>query len=247
MLDVLNQAQVAGNQLYGQYTPDRRNDLYAMLLQKRGGMGNAIGSGLASVGDAISRGYGRVNTDFLNKTQEGQDAAVKEGLGAFDDAQKATLQATSAGMELQKLDPNSAASKIAKEAFAPLLKKLGYSDESLARMSGANVESVAKVASEYGGKEMESLYRQAMLVVQQQQAAAEAASKKGAARADALKTIASHPVSSILPTAANRALKEQAGLTSGTTGQTAGPYGAEIERNGKAYVWSPVTQKYHPK
>src|SRR6185369_13551970 len=36
MLDVLKQAQAAGSQLYGQYTPDKRNDLYAMLLQKRG-------------------------------------------------------------------------------------------------------------------------------------------------------------------------------------------------------------------
>lgn len=246
MMDVLRQAQQAGNQMYGNYTPEKRNELYAMLLSKRGGMGNSMGTGLAIAGDAISRGYGRVNTDFLDKTLQGQDQATKDGLGAFDEAQKQTLQATSAGMSLQGMDPNSAASKIAKEAYAPLLMKLGYTPDAIERMSGANVEAVAKVASEYGGKEMENLFRQASLIVQQQQAAAEAQRKKDSDKTDALKALSSHPVASLLPTATNRALKEKAGL-GGESSDDVGPYGAEVTRGGRAYIWSPVTKKYHPK
>lgn len=247
--EIMGSARQAAGSLYGQYTPDRRNELYAALLQKQNGMGNAIGSTLAGVGDAIAHGYGRDQTSFLDKTLQGQKDTTKEGLEAFDTGQKQTLGATAAGMDLQKMDPNSAISKISREAYAPLLTKLGYSADALSRMSGANVESAAKVAADYGGKEMENLYHQAQLIVEQSQQRAALGLKKEEIQSNRLKEKVEHPILSALPTAANAEADKIAGLGGSGGGGAAqtGPYGAEIQKGGTTYVWSPITQKYHPK
>jgi hypothetical protein len=252
MGDVLQQAQTAGNQLYGAYTPERRNELYAYLAEKANGMPNAIGAGLASVGDAIARGYGRdAGANFLDKTLQGTKASREEALGAFDTAQKGALAETSTGMELQKMDPNSAISKVSRAAYAPMLAKLGYSPAAIAKMSGANVETAAKVAADLGGKEMENLFHQAQLIVESQFHKAELGEKESARKAEALKTLSEHPIASMLPTASNAALKQQAGLQDAGTGQAGGPatgpLGQTTVKDGKTYEWSPITQKYHLK
>lgn len=210
MGQILGQAQAAGNQLYGPYTPALRNQLYAAMLQRQNSMPNAIGSSLASVGDAIAHGYGHDQTNFLDKTAQANKDNVQSGLGAFDTAQKQTLEATSAGMELQKMDPNSAISQVSRAAYGPLLAKLGYSPQALSRMSGANVESVAKVAADYGGKEMENLFHQAQLIVEGQFHQQELGEKSKERQMDAIKVKAEHPFATALPTAANKALDAQA-------------------------------------
>lgn len=230
--DILKQAQSAGNAVYGDYTPEKRNELYAALLAKANGTPNAVGSTLASVGDAIARGYGHDQTNFLDKTIAQDQASRKEGLEAFDTAQKGTMAATSAGMELQKMDPNSAVSKVTREAYAPMLAKLGYSPAAMAKMTGANVESVAKVAADLGGKEMENLFHQAQLIVESQFHKAELGEKQAARQMDAAKIRAEHPITGMLPTEANKILDQQ--MTGSTTTQAQTPMTKTI--NGKTFV-----------
>lgn len=223
MSDLLAQAQGAGSQLYGQYTPEKRNELYAMLAERANGMPNAIGNSLASVGDAIAHGYGHDQTNFLDKTLQGQKDIRQEAMGAFDTAQKGKLAETGAGMELEKMDPNSKISLVSRQAYAPLMAKLGYGPAALAKMSAANVETVAKVAADLGGKEMENLFHQAQLIVENNYHKAELGVREGEIKNTALKELASHPIGSLIPSATNQALKQTAGLTPGATSQGAAP------------------------
>lgn len=163
MQNVMANAQGMGRQLYGQYTPENRNALYASMLERQNSMPNAIGGGLASLGDAIARGYGRDQTNFLDKTLQGQKEGVRGGLEAFDTAQKGTLGMTQAGMEMGKIDPTSAISKIYQDSYSGPLKKLGYSDEQIGKMSASNIEPVAQVGLKYGDIEAQKELKEATL------------------------------------------------------------------------------------
>jgi len=256
MSDVLSQAQGAGSQLYGAYTPEKRNELYTMLLdQATKSKGQGIGNALAMAGDAIAGGYGHRDSNFLDKSLQSEKDARQGALDAFDTAQKGKLAETGAGMELEKMDPNSKISQVSRQAYAPLLAKLGYSPAALSKMSAANVETVSKVAADLGGKEMENLFHQAQLIVENNYHKAEIGIQQEGKRAEALKQLGEHPIASMLPTATNAALKQQAGLTAPTTGhlqpgattQAGGPLGPTTVKDGKTYEWSPITQKYHLK
>ncbi len=222
LADILAGAQGAGASLYGQYTPERRNELYAALLQKQGGMGNAIGSGLASVGDAIARGYGHDQTNFLDKTQAMNQDMTKQGLEAFDTTQKGKLAETASGLELQKMDPKTPISKATVAAYAPILiNKLHFSPQQVSNMSAAQVESVAKIGAEYGGKEMENLFHQAQLIVESQFKGAEIAEKNAQRQFESTAKSADHPVLNMLPQSLQpaplRALNERAGIAGGSS------------------------------
>lgn len=179
LADILGQARQAAGSLYGQYTPERRNQLYSTMLERANSMPNAVGSTLASVGDAIARGYGRDQTNFLDKTLQSGKDTTKEGLEAFDASQKVELAATSAGIDFQKMDPSSAVSKMAQEAYGGPLAKLGYGPEQLARMPASQIESVAQVALKYGDIESQKELKEATLQLQTLVANANIANQKG--------------------------------------------------------------------
>lgn len=160
---ILAQSQGLGAQMAGQYTPEKRNELYAALLERQNSMPNAIGMGLSSVGDAIARGYGHDQTNFLDKTMQGQKQGLEQGLGAFDTAQKMTMAQTGAGMELGKMDPSSVISKIYQDSYSGPLKKLGYSEEQISKMSAANIEPVTQVGLKYGDIQAQKELKEATL------------------------------------------------------------------------------------
>lgn len=163
---ILSQSQGLGAQMAGQYTPDMRNQLYASLLERQNSLPNAIGGGLASVGDAITRGYGRSNSDFLDKTIQGQKDTTQSGLGAFDTAQKMNLQQTQTGMELGKMDPTSEISKSAQAAFSGPLSKLGYDPEAIAKMPASQIDTITQVALKYADIESQKELKEATIQLQ---------------------------------------------------------------------------------
>jgi hypothetical protein len=136
------------------------------MLERQGNLPSAIGSGLASVGDAISRGYGHSQSDFLNQTLQGQKQAREEGLGAFDAAQKGTTAQTQAGMEFGKMDPTSEVSKMTQEAFSGPLGKLGYSKEAVAKMPASQIDMLSQVVLKYADIESQKELKQATLELQ---------------------------------------------------------------------------------
>ncbi len=166
MAEILAQANAQGRGLYGQYTPEKRNELYSMMAERSNSMPNAIGAGLASVGDAIARGYGRDQTNFLDKTLQSQKTSRDEALGAFDTAQKGSMALTQAGLEIGKMDPSSPMSKMAQEAYGGPLQKLGYTPEQIAKMPASQIESVTQVALKYGDIQSQKELKEATLELQ---------------------------------------------------------------------------------
>jgi hypothetical protein len=163
---ILAQSQGLGAQMAGQYTPQMRNQLYQAMVERQNSMPQGIGAGLASVGDAIARGYGHSNSDFLNNTLKSQKDTTAEGLGAFDTSSKMAMQQTQAGMELGKMDPTSAISKAAQEAYSGPLEKLGYKPEQISKMPASQIESVAQVALKYGDIQAQKELKEATLQLQ---------------------------------------------------------------------------------
>jgi hypothetical protein len=255
--NILGNAQNLGRQLYGQYTPENRNALYTAMLQRQNSMPNAIGSSLASVGDAIARGYGHDQTNFLDKTQQNQKDALKEGLDAFDTAQKGTLGMTQAGMELGRITPNSDLSKLSQDAYSGPLKKLGYTDAEISKMPASQIESVAQVALKYGDIQSQKELKEATLQLQSMVANANVAnnmlmrkqeqerianeSKKVQHEQDV--EAAKHWI--MHPQAAAAANARLAGLEpSASTGTIQPPHGQTVTQNGHTYTWNPNTGKY---
>lgn len=163
---ILAQSQGLGAQVAGQYNPQMRNQLYQAMLERQNSLPQGIGSGLASVGDAIARGYGHGTSNFLDSTLKGQQDTTKGGLDAFDSSAKMNMQQTQAGMELGKMDPTSAISKAAQAAYEGPLSKLGYTKEQVAQMPASSIESVAQVALKYGDIESQKELKEATLQLQ---------------------------------------------------------------------------------
>jgi hypothetical protein len=163
---IMNNAQSLGRQLYGQYTPDARNQLYSAIAERQTSMPFGIGAGLANVGDAIARGYGGSQTNYLDKTLQSQKDARSEALGAFDTAQKENLGMTQSGMELGKMVPGTDLSKLAQQAYSGPLKKLGYTDEQISKMPANQIEAVAQVALKYADVHSQEELKKATLELQ---------------------------------------------------------------------------------
>lgn len=164
--EILANARGLGENLYGQYTPEKRNELYAMMAQRSNGMGPSVGGALASVGDAIARGYGRDQTNFLDKTLQSQKAGRDEALAAFDAGQAGTLAMTQSGLEIGKVDPSSALSKLTQEAFMGPLEKLGYSREQVAKMPASQIEAITQVALKYADVQSQKELKEATIQLQ---------------------------------------------------------------------------------
>lgn len=151
---ILSAAQGLGQSAYGNYTPEKRAEMLAYLAQKQNGMPYAIGNSLASVGDAIARGYGHSQSNFLNDTMGREDASRKEAMDAFDQGQKAKLGETQAGLELEKMSADSPLARAKQAAFAPLLAQAGLTRAQIAKVTPDDVKDVASLAAEMGNKRL---------------------------------------------------------------------------------------------
>ena len=255
---ILAQSQALGAQASGGYTPQMRNQLYAAMLQKANSAPAAVGNTLASVGDAIARGYGHdQGANFLQNSIQGTQKAQEQGLGAFDAAQKMALSQTQSGMELGKMDPNSSLSKMSQEAYSGPLKKLGYSDTDIAKMPASQIDAVTQVALKYGdidaqkelkeatiklsaamnGAQIENMKAQREAQKQEIQQKQEELNK--AADVEAAKHSFLHPI--LAHQAAARLAAGSGG--SGAAG-AAPPHGMTVTQNGHTYTWNPATKKY---
>jgi hypothetical protein len=151
---ILGAAQDAGSQVMGAYTPEKRAEMLAYLAQKQNGMPYAIGNSLASVGDAITRGLGHSQSNFLNDTLGREDANRKEGMEAFDQGAKSKLQQTQAGLEMEKMTASSPLARAKQAAFAPLLAQAGLSRAQAANIAPEDIKDVASLAAEMGNKRL---------------------------------------------------------------------------------------------
>ena len=256
---ILAGAQGLGAQAAGGYTPQMRNQLYAAMLQRANTTPMAVGNTLASVGDAIARGYGRdQGANFLQNSLQNTQKTREEGLGAFDATQKMALAQTQAGMELGKMDPNSALSKMSQEAFSGPLKKLGYGDADIAKMPASQIEAVTNVALKYGDIQAQKELKEATLELTAKMNEAQIGNMKAQqqARQDELKRQQEEANKALDVEASSHwlahpflAAQARSRLAQGAAGAAAptaveAPHGMTVVQNGHTYTWNPQTKKY---
>ena len=146
---ILGSANNIANSVYGQYGPDKRNELIQYMLAKQNSMPNAIGSALAGIGDAIARGPGGQNTHFAEDLQKSGRDTLNAAVGNFDEMQKQKKQATETGLSLEQMDPTSPISKSAQTAAKPMLAAAGLSDAQIANLPASAIDNALKSATSF--------------------------------------------------------------------------------------------------
>jgi len=198
--DYINQQK----ELVNQFGPQQQLELQQQLAAKYGGLQGKGASALGGLADALMQGVARAgNPGFQQRIMGAQQADIARQTEAMQKAREANIQNVEMGEKLDAQNPKSPLSQLTQSSYKPLMSRLGYHD--LSGMSAAQIETVAKVAAEFGGKEMERLWQQARLAVEQNM-------KNKEIQSGALKTIAEHPIATMFNTKANTALKEEAGL-----------------------------------
>lgn len=220
---ILAQAQGLGAQMSGQYTPQMRNQLYSAMLERQNSVPQGIGVGLASVGDAIARGYGQSNSDFLNNTLKSQKDTTTEGLGAFDTSAKMNMQQTNAGLELGRMDPTSDISRLHQEAYSEALKKLGYTPDAIAKMPASQIEMLAQVGLKRADIESQNELKKATIELQAMMGNANIKNEIARRRLDAANAYGKRGIVKKLTDAISespetKVLREEMGNSTGTAG-----------------------------
>lgn len=233
----LNQQKAA----YNQYGPEQQLALQQSLSQKYGGLQGKGAVALGGLADALMQGVARAgSSNVAERIQGAQQADIGRQTEALKEARTANIQNVEEGQKLDAQNPKSPLSQLTQASYKPLMSRLGYHD--LSGMSAAQIETVAKVAAEFGGKEMEKLWQQARLAVEQNMKHQEM--KLGAAKDIATEGIGTKLANMIPGTAGHAAqgqLEETAGVGEGPQpmfAQNAGGHMISSKDGGK--TWTPI-------
>lgn len=241
---------------------DRANKMLGLGPDQQAGFmkllgGNAqkaqLGSAVAGLGDAIASGgtLGKVNPGALNKSEELINDRTKEGIEGMQTIRGNQEKAAEMADKLEARDPQSPLSKWAQKAYASVGKKIGLD---LTNASAALIGDVTGKGVEALNTQYQNELKMLGLDLQKKQVEAtignqkaERAATKEQHQQEAAKTLADRGVikRSLDTLTGNEATKTLEHIAKGQ--DLAGPYGAQTTRNGKAYVWSPETGKYHLK
>lgn len=208
------QAQIA------KYGPEAQLGMQRAIQEKQAGLGPNLARAGGTFADALMQGVARAgNPGFGAGIAAQQEKAGEQQLGAFQKAGEQSLQQISAQQKLDAINPKSELSKSVQQTYAPLLKKMGFQDQMIGGMSAQNISDLTGKAVDVLKAEAEKEMARASLDLRSREATATAAHQKATeeqakegSKLEATKTLAAHPFTSWLPTAANKALKAEAGL-----------------------------------
>lgn len=211
------------------------------MAQKYGGLQGKGAVALGGLADALMQGVARAgSSDFMGKIQGAQQADITRQTEAMQKARESNIQGVELTQKLDAQDPKSPLSKLTQSSYQPLMNRLGYHNTS--GMSAAQIETVAKVAAEFGGKEMERLWQQARLAVEQNLKHQEM--KLGAAKDIATEGVGTKLMNAIPGTAGHAAqgqLEETAGIGEGPTPLYASNgQGHMITSSDGGKTWKPI-------
>lgn len=251
-LDPGSQGEAA--KILGGVTPEMLQNLYAKYAKPT--TGQQVSEGIAGLGDAIAS-VGERKPGALQTAREEVAGGRDRALALPEKMAAAGKERFGLAKELQTDNPNSPLSKAAQRTYAPDLKTLGFTDAEISQMPLSLISDATKQGADIGRIRMEMKMKGLELGLKGQELqetgrhnAAEEGIETGRtgeqAAADIAKGSVLSPVSG--PTseqnqAAVAKLSKTAGLGGGAG--AAGPYGTTTVRNGKTYIWSPTTNKYH--
>lgn len=160
------------------YGPEQQMAVEQALLKGRTGLGNSAALAGAGLGDAIMQGVARAGkSDFQANLMKNQDAQGQELMATLEKAHSGNLQNIEAGQKLDMASPTSPLSKSYQQAYAPVLSALGYSPKVIGSLPASQIETVTRIAAEYGGKKLEALMKQAEMNLKRTEIGVNAAGK----------------------------------------------------------------------
>jgi len=246
--DATQDAMNSGSKILGEFTPENKMALYQALLQKQGGMGNAIGSSLSTLGDALGAvaGGGRPTTNFSEKNTASNQQSRAEGNQLLNEGAQAKEQQFKLGSEAADKDPNSVSSKAAQQIASKITGKdmTGLTAATLNPIlstSASMADAKARIIEAYTQLKLDTALKQQQINVSktgQTVQAAEDLNKTG---------LWQGLVNKFMEPGVDDTLEKVAtGGNAGSGSSASGPYGPTTNYNGKTYVWSPISNQYHP-
>ncbi len=149
LAEILAGAQKANQTAFGDYSPEKRQELVKYMMDKQNSTANGVGQALAGLGDALVRGPGRRDSHFLDDTiKRGQDA-TERAIGNFDQNSKLKSQGLQTGLSLQQMDPSSPASKSAQTAARPMLMAAGLTEKQIGQLPASAIDDALKSATSF--------------------------------------------------------------------------------------------------
>ncbi len=237
------------------YGPEEQMATRAALTKANAGVLPTLARAGGGFADALMQGVARAGpSNFQQNITAGQNKAMDDTMSTMEKAQAGKMSQQEAQMKLTMNDPGSPLSKLAQNAERDTLKKLGWSDDQIngtsANMIGdatknglsyADVQAKLKLESEIHGQTIEMQKAQLEALKARQKAE----TVQGAAGKLQSRGITERVRDVFSPSPETKALQSQLSGEAATT--SVGPYGAETQKDGKTYVWSQATGKYHLK
>lgn len=242
--------------------PEQEAAVMQHLLKSESSPGMALAKGAAGLGDAIMQGVARAGPGNFLSTMENREQNINKTVGELTPRLR---EANLKGMEIKEgLEGQSPKTPLG-AANLPALRAVGgaygMTPAQVDALAKSNPKAAMQMLEKYGefasGKMKASIEQEMkMLEIQLQGKIAEgnqAIARQGKAteeqrtKTEAAKGLHDRgfmdKVFGLIPgTSANKATKALEGQL---TGPAVGPQGAEVDKDGKHYVWVPETGKYH--
>lgn len=148
---------------YKNISAEDRAKLAADLMAKQHSGGNAIASGIAGIGDAISNSYGGKNTAFQKGVEDKAQKTTDQTLSNFDTQRGQKMQDFTADTQMQESDPNSPMSIQMRDFF----KSNGV--EVPSGMSATHLSKLAPAMADLVKSKYEQSFKESQLSAQNNQ------------------------------------------------------------------------------
>ena len=253
--------------------PEKQAALYDHIQKGYNSPGNMIAKGGATLADAIMQGVARAgNPGNLEAINQREQQEKTRAMGIGKNLNEANLQGMKEKQRLESMSPTTPLGGSSTPGMKAVAQMYGMTPAQVNALTASNpqialqlLEKVGEFAPQKLKAEIENEIKTVELQIQQQRNDIEGARVKSEAalgaqgkqieeqRAaqDAAKTIANgSPIPFVGPSHAQKqaALKTLSGTMGGQNQPAStGPLGPETVRDGKTYVWSPSTGKYHLK
>lgn len=230
-------------------TPESRQAIFDRTQAPS--LGNTIASFGAGLGDAIARSYGHDSGAQHQKTLQGMIEGRNQAY-LQNEKEKAAMgkERFAISQQLESKAADSPLSKQLQQTYGPLLKKIGFADEDISKMSASNIADLTGKSVDMLKAESEAAMAAASLglntykvksEVENQKAERESKAEKGrteAARQLAERGVWKRTTDFITQNPATKVLEEQAGLR---------PASNEVERqtkDGKTAIFDAKTKQF---
>lgn len=241
--------------------PQDRTEMVQRLNQPS--LGEKLGLLGTGIGDSIVTASGYGNPGHQQALQNRYDASKGMQLDAFDKERAMNKDEMELASQLESKDeqsnPNSETSKAAQATYGPLLIKAGFKPQDIAKMPAKLISDLTGKSVDFRKVESEEALAKATLGLnankfdferENAKALAEAKAQELAAKGkeDALSEFNKHPLINtagrMLGMSSATELANKAGLGEE---KFKAPYGEQVMRNGKLYLWDPAVAKYRAK